>query len=60
MAATSSTGTCARCGHRPNAAYQLYAELSNEKQTWVDGVFWTCVGAFASTLIQMAIEAFLL
>jgi hypothetical protein len=55
----SSTSTCPTCGHRPNAAYQLYAELSNEKQTWVDSVFWTVIGALAGTLIQLAIEGFL-
>ena len=52
----TSTGICAQCGHRPNAAYQLYAELSNDKATWTDAAFWMVMGSLVGAGAQVAIE----
>ena len=55
----SSTAACAQCGHRPNAAYQLYAELSNEKASWIDATFWIVVGATLSAGLEVLLEQLL-
>lgn len=55
----TSTGTCHACGHRPNAVHQLYAELSNDRATWTDAVFWMATGAAMSALIEVGIEQLL-
>lgn len=54
--AAGSTATCLSCGHRPNAAYQLYAELSNDKASWTDAVFWLVAGSVVGAGVQVAIE----
>ena len=50
---------CRTCGHRPNVAAQLYAELSNDKATWTDAAFWMVMGAFVGAGFQVALEQLL-